>query len=314
MRRGQRSQQSLDQSDLRRGRQRRQQTQRGTHRHGRTEIAPEVTSLRRSARLRSALLEPGFGNLASEAEAVRTRLRFSSRRLRISEGRSETSEESHSERQDPGAERRDHLSNTYSLELNTMHHTPTTNGSPNGGDRLYTLDLPYPLPRQVQVNSPMNPPPAVRLHVRNLLTNSEISRQDELGYLFVTITLCREDGEGLLPQNHEMQGTTASLEPLNEGTQFSDSTIANGTHENIPLSQQIGSFAHFSNFTIIRPGNYKLKFMLVKVEQPGSVSPGGRGVDRGGSRVLTTFISPDVIVAQEGPVSPSYGWYAQVLQ
>ncbi|KAF8423555.1 hypothetical protein EV426DRAFT_533988 [Tirmania nivea] len=188
-----------------------------------------------------------------------------------------------------------------------MHHSTTVNGALGGPDRSYVLELTYHLPQRTQINTPISPSPAVQLHIHNPTTGSEISGQDELGYLFVTVSLCREDGEGLLPQNHEIQGTVASLEPINEGTQLSDVSERSDSGADIPLDQQVGSFAHFSNFKIIRPGSYRLKFMLVRVEQPGSVPPGNHGVDRGGSRVLTTYVPPDVIVAQVDPVSPFYG-------
>ncbi|RPB22231.1 hypothetical protein L211DRAFT_789171 [Terfezia boudieri ATCC MYA-4762] len=188
-----------------------------------------------------------------------------------------------------------------------MHHNTNINGITNGPDRSYALELAYHLPQRTQINTPINPSPAVQLHIRNPTTGYEISGHDELGYLFVTVSLCREDGEGLLPQNYETQGTAASLEPINEGTQSSEMPVPSDGVAYIPLNRQVGSFAHFPNFRIIRPGNYRLKFMLVKVEQPESVPPGSRGPDRGGSRVLTTYVSPDVIIAQEDPVSPFYG-------
>lgn len=162
------------------------------------------------------------------------------------------------------------------------------------------LELAYPLPTTVQTNTLMSPPAAVQLQIRDARTGSEINDQDELSYLFVTISLCRESGEGLLPQSHEMHGITASLEPLNEGIQPHE---VEGDQHHRTLDQQVGSFAHFSNFRIVRPGNYRMKFMLVKVEQPR----GERGADRGGSRILATFIPPAIITAQDNPISPVYG-------
>lgn len=299
MRRGRRSRLELGHIESLRVREQRQQAARSSNRRGRSELTSGVTPLRRSARLSSGPSAGSLSNLALEAEIARDRLRISSRRLRISEESSEESEE-----RNQGI--RNHLNSTNGFfhQSSIMHHISNINGNPNGGDRSYTLEPAYPLPRRVQTNTAMSPPPAVRVTVHNPLTGSELSRQDELGYYFVTVSLCREDGEGVLSQNHETQGTTASLEPINDVIQ---SPGSDAVRESVPLNEQMGSFAHFSNFIIIRPGNYRLKFMLVKVEQPGSVSPGDRGVDRGGSRVLATFMSPDTIVAQESPVTPQYG-------
>lgn len=295
MRRGRRSRQSVDHIGSDRARQGRQQSGGSANRLGRLELASEAT-LRRSARLSGAPLESDLAHFSEEAEATRTRLRISSRQSRISEESTEEREESTS--------RQNNSRRSLQAELNIMHHNANVNG---GRERSYALNLAYSLPQRAQINTPINPPPAVQLHIRNPITGAEISGQDELGYLFVTISLCREDGDGLMPQNHETQGTTASLEPLNEGTQSSDVSEPSDNAADIPLDQQVGSFAHFPNFRIIRPGNYRLKFMLVKVEQPGSISPGSGAVDRGGSRVLTTYVPPDVIVAQEDSVSPIYG-------
>ncbi|KAF8466684.1 hypothetical protein BDZ91DRAFT_642114, partial [Kalaharituber pfeilii] len=133
-------------------------------------------------------------------------------------------------------------------------------------DRSYTLELAYPLPTRVQVNSRINPPVAVVLRIRNSITGEEISGVDELSYLFLSVSLCRESGDGVLMQSHDMQGTAASLQPLNEGGPAPRTEAApNGARSAIPLSQDIGSFAHFSNFVIIRPGNYRLKFMLYRM-------------------------------------------------
>ena len=293
MRRGRRPRQSVGHTGSVRARQERQQSEGRANRRSRSDLTSDATPLRRSERLSGSILESG---LAEEAEATRSRLRISSRQSRVSE-----------EREEPNIGRRNSTSYSPPTEQNNMHHNTSINGTMSGPDRSYELELAYHLPQRTQVNTPISPSPAVQLHIRNPTTGYEISGQDELGYLFVTISLCREDGEGLLPQNHETQGTAASLEPINEGTQSSDMLEPNDSGASIPLDQQVGSFAHFPNFKIIRPGNYRLKFMLVKVEQPGSVPPGSRGVDRGGSRVLTTYVSPDVIVAQEDPVSQSYG-------
>lgn len=296
MRRGRRSRQSVGHTGSVRARQERQQSEGRANRRSRSGLTSDTTSLRRSERLSGGLLESG---LAEEAEATRARLRISSRQSRITEEREE-------EREEPNIGRRNSTSYSPPTGPNSMHHNTNINGAMSGPDRSYELELAYHLPQRVQVNTPISPSPAVQLHIRNPTTGYEISGQDELGNLFVTISLCREDGEGPLPQNHETQGTAASLESINEGTQSSDMSEPNDSGANIPLDQQVGSFAHFSNFKIIRPGDYRLKFMLVKVEQPGSVPPGSRGVDRGGSRVLTTYVSPDVIVAQEDPVSQFY--------
>ena len=300
MRRGRRPRQSVGHIRSVRDRQERQQSEGGANQRSQPDLVSEITPLRRSERLSGSSLESGLENLAEEAEATRARLRISSRQSRISEEREE-------EREESNVGRRNSSSYTSPTEPNSMHHNTNINGTLSDSYRSYALELAYHLPQRAQINTSINPSPAVQLHIRNPTIGSEISGQDELGYLFVTVSLCREDGEGLLPQNHETQGTTASLEPINEGTQSSDVSEPSDSGVDIPLGQQVGSFAHFSNFKIIRPGNYRLKFMLVKVEQPGPVPPGSRGVDRGGSRVLTTYVPPDVIVAQEEPVSPFYG-------
>jgi len=302
MRRGRRSRQIVGYTGSVRSRQERQQSEGRANRRSQSDLASETIPLRRSERLSSSSLESSLTSLAEEAEATRTRLRISTRQSRISEGRG-------AEREESNIERRNNSSYTPpSTGPDSMHQNTNINGTLVGPDRSYALELAYHLPQRAQIYTPIYPPPAVQLHIRHLTTGSEISGQGELGYLFVTISLCREDGEGLLPQNHETQGTTASLEPINEGTQTSDVSEPSVSGASIPLDQQVGSFAHFANFRIIRPGNYRLKFMLVKVEQPGSILPGSRRVDRGGSRILATYVPPDVIVAQEDPVSPFYGW------
>lgn len=283
-------------TELPRARQRRQQSRRGSTRRSWSNTTPEATPLRRSERLRSALLESNLASRSAEAEAIRAHQRISSRQRHISG-------ESTEERDEP-LPRRIHNSLNNNQETNNMHHT-NTNGNPfEDGERSYMLELAYPLPTFVQINTLMTPPAAVRLRIRDTISGSEINVQDELSYLFVTISLCRESGEGLLPQNHEMHGITASLEPLNEGTQPHE---VEGDQHDRTLDQQVGSFAHFSNFRIVRPGNYRMKFMLVRVEQPRHFSTGERGADRGGSRILATFIPPAIITAQENPVSPVYG-------
>ena len=279
-----------------RARQRRQQSRRGITRRSLSNTTPEATPLRRSERLRGIRLEPDFASRSAEAEATRARQRISSRQRRILEENTE-------ERDESLPRRPYNLLNNHQ-NTNNMHHT-NANGNPfEDGERSYMLELAYPLPTIVQTNTLMAPPAAVRLRIRNTITGSEINGQDELSYLFVTISLCRESGEGLLPQNHEMHGITASLESLNEGIQPHE---VEGDQHNRTLDQQVGSFAHFSNFRIVRPGNYRMKFMLVRVEQPRPFSAGERGADRGGSRILATFIPPAIVTAQENPVSPVYG-------
>ncbi|KAI5787022.1 hypothetical protein DFH27DRAFT_460445, partial [Peziza echinospora] len=133
-------------------------------------------------------------------------------------------------------------------------------GTMNGSDRSYTLELAYPLPRRVQAGAPMNPPIAVRLRIRNNITGSEISAQDELSYFFINISLHRESGTGpALSQNSSTQGAVASLEPIN------DSPPAHADTSPADLSQQLGAFAHFSNWIIHRAGSYRVQFNLFKL-------------------------------------------------
>ena len=302
MRRGQRSRRSVSHTGSQQGRQQTQHTRGSTNRRGSSESQPQVINLRRSARLnRDSSLSSSLSSRAIEAESIRESLRISSRQTHTSRRNLTHREEQR--------QRTPNISpNTSPTETDIMHQSTNIDGHVvNSDDRAYTLELAYPLPSRVQINSTMSPPIAVRLRIRNPNTGVEISGQDELSYLFLSVSLCRENGEGLLMQSHEMQGTSASLEPLNEREHLPRVPEVNGTRANIPLDEEVGSFAHFSNFMIVRPGNYRLKFMLYRMEQPGSLSPGSRGSNRGGQRWLATFMPLDVVVAQENGVSPRYG-------
>ena len=137
----------------------------------------------------------------------------------------------------------------------------------------------------------MDQPIAVRLHIYNRADGREITGQDELSYLFLSITLSQE--------GHQRPGMTRdfveSLAPLNEGATSPGRGVSNVSTSTLSSNQQLGSFAHFSRLVIVNPGRYKPTVSLLKLSSSGHSDPAS------GGHVLATMAFNEVIVAQAGP-------------
>jgi len=121
-----------------------------------------------------------------------------------------------------------------------------SSGSPysQGRKRSYSFQISVQPPSVAKVNEALYPPPVIRLHIRDMYQNVEVSGEDELNMLIASVSVLDETGTYLLapPSSEYLSGEwsrTPSLlhdyqpAPFSEENYISSMLTTNGTTEEI---------------------------------------------------------------------------------
>ncbi|RPA87740.1 hypothetical protein BJ508DRAFT_320733 [Ascobolus immersus RN42] len=176
-------------------------------------------------------------------------------------------------------------------------------------ERTYSMEFAIPPPRTIRIGEDITPPLAVRVRIRDAISDLEISGEDELSYLFVAAALYDEGGGGAPiapPDSGLISGRlSGSLELLNEYHEGYEDGRPPINDDSMPLQLQQGSFALFSSLRINRPGNYRIGITLLRVG--GSRMPPGRRPRSEGGMSLAEVMSEPISVQSNVPIECPLG-------